>query len=37
MSAYMEWLGRPMIFNDLTWGFGETVLAEATFMPAGID
>jgi hypothetical protein len=28
MSAYMEWLGRPMIFNDEAWGFGNDVLPE---------
>ena len=33
-TMYMEWLRRPMIFNDGDWGLGGAELAEATVRPA---
>jgi hypothetical protein len=33
-AAYMRWLGRPMIFNDSAWGFGDMVLPETNHAPA---
>jgi len=29
-TAYMLWLGRPMIFNSAGWGLGDVLLAETT-------
>jgi hypothetical protein len=33
LSAYMAHLGRPMIFNDASWGFGDHILPEVS-LPA---
>lgn len=30
LSAYMAHLGRPMIFNNASWGFGDDVLPEVS-------
>jgi hypothetical protein len=30
LGTYMEWLGRPMIFNGSDWGLGDVVLPETT-------
>jgi hypothetical protein len=30
LAAYMALLGRPMIFNDSAWGFGDRVLPEVS-------
>ena len=29
-STYMQWLHRPMIFNEAGWGFGDVTLPETT-------
>ena len=29
-ATYMQWLRRPMIFNEAGWGLGDETLAETT-------
>ncbi len=29
-ATYMQWLRRPMIFNEADWGLGDEALAETT-------
>jgi hypothetical protein len=32
-AAYMQWLHRPMIFNEAGWGMGEVTLTETMLQP----
>jgi hypothetical protein len=36
-AAYMQWLRRPMIFNEAGWGLGAVTLPETTLQPVGPD
>jgi hypothetical protein len=33
-AAYMRWLGRPMIFNDSSWGLADRRLPQTVHAPA---
>ena len=35
--TYMQWLGRPMVFNAESWGVGEVALPETTLAPVATD